>query len=139
SGPTASDSVGTLTGTLNGGASFVAGKSGNAVSLNGSNGYVSLPAGAISSLSDFTIATWVYLNGSQTWARIFDFGDTRGDWMFLSPKNGAGNMEFATGTTYNWNKQTVSAPALVTNQWMHVAVTFTNRLATLYVNGVAVG
>ena len=30
-------------------------------------------------------------------------------------------------------------PALATNQWVHVAVTFSNRLATMYVNGVAVG
>ncbi len=140
-GSTASDSVGSLTGTLNGGASFVAGgKSGNALLLDGTNGYVNLPSGAIKDLADYTIATWVYLNGAPaTWARIFDFGDGRGDWMFLTPKNGSGNMEFATGTTYNWNKQSITAPALATNQWVHVAVTFTNRLATLYVNGVAVG
>src|SRR5207302_481391 len=105
SGTTASDSVGSLTGTLNGGASFVAGKSGNAVSLDGSSGYVSLPAGAIAKVADFTIATWVYLNSSQTWARIFDFGDGRGEWMMLTPKNGSGNLEFATSTAYNYNKQ----------------------------------
>lgn len=138
-GTTASDSVGSLTGTLNGGATWAAGKSGNAVSLDGANDYVSLPSGAIKDVADFTISTWVYLNASQTWARIFDFGDSRGDWMFLTSRNGAGNMEFATGTTYNWNKRIVNAPALATNQWVHVAVTFSNRLATIYVNGVAAG
>lgn len=138
-GTTAADSVGSSTGTLNGGATFVPGKTGNAVSLNGSTGYVSLPGGAIASLADYTISTWVYLNASQTWARIFDFGDSRGDWMFLTPNSSGGTLQFATGTTYNWNKRTIDAPALPINQWAHVAVTFTNRLATLYVNGVAVG
>ncbi|HUO08303.1 MAG TPA: LamG-like jellyroll fold domain-containing protein [Phycisphaerae bacterium] len=140
-GATASDSVGSLVGTLNGGASFVAGKSGNAVSLDGSTGYVSLPAGAISNLSDFTIATWVYLNSAQTWARIFDFGDGRGDWMFLTARNGTGVPEFATNTiNNNLNVQSVTGTsAIPTNQWVHIAVTFSNRLATLYVNGIAVG
>ncbi|MBV8782300.1 MAG: alginate lyase family protein, partial [Phycisphaerae bacterium] len=135
SGTTASDSTGNgVTGTLNGGATFVTGKSGDAVSLDGSTGYVSLPSGAISSVSDFTIATWVYLNSSQTWARIFDFGDGRGDWMFLTVKNSTGVPMFATSTTYAYNEQTVAGKsALPLNQWVHVAVTFSNRLATLYV------
>ena len=140
-GATASDSTGNgVTGTLNGGASFAAGQSGNAVSLNGSSGYVSLPTGFNSTLSDFTISSWVYLNSSQTWARIFDFGDTRGDWMFLTVKNGSGVPQFSTSTVYSYNEQSVQGTsALPTNQWVNVAVTFSNRLATLYVNGIAVG
>jgi fibronectin type 3 domain-containing protein len=141
SGTTASDSVGSLAGTLNGGATFTIGKTGNAVSLDGSTGYVSLPAGAIYGLSDFTIATWVYLNSAQTWARIFDFGDGRGDWMFLTARNGGGVPQFSTNTiNNNLNVQSVTGnAALPTNQWVHIAVTFSNRLATMYVNGIAVG
>ncbi|GAA3333802.1 hypothetical protein GCM10020331_099280 [Ectobacillus funiculus] len=37
--------------------------------------YVQLPTGIMSTLSDFTISTWVYLDSKKTgnWARIFDF------------------------------------------------------------------
>jgi fibronectin type 3 domain-containing protein len=141
SGITASDSTGNgVTGTLNGGATFAPGESGNAVSLDGSTGYVSLPAGLNTNLSDFTIATWVYLNSSQTWARIFDFGDSRGDWMYLTPRDSGGQIEFGVSTVYGYNAQFVTgSSALPTNQWVHVALTLSNRLATLYVNGVAVG
>ena len=37
----------------------VPGRIGNAVKLNGSDEYVSLPTGIVSGLSDFTISAWV--------------------------------------------------------------------------------
>jgi fibronectin type 3 domain-containing protein len=142
SGTTVTDATGNgMNGTLIGGASFTAGRNGsNALLLNGSTGYVSLPAGAIDDLSDFTIAAWVNISSSQTWARVFDFGDGRGDWMFLTIKNGSGLPQFSDSTTYGNNEESVTgSSALPTKQWVHLAVTFSNRLATLYVNGIAVG
>jgi len=75
------------------------------------------------------------------WARVFDFGDGRGDWIFLTARNGSGVPQFSTNTiNNNLNVQSVTGNApLPTNQWVHLAVTFSDRLATLYVNGVAVG
>ncbi len=142
SGTTVTDTTGNgMNGTLNGGASFASGMNGsNALLLDGSSGYVSLPAGAIYDLSDFTIDNSVYINSSQSWARVFDFGDGRGDWMFLTIKNGSGVPQFSDSTTYGNNEQSVTGTsALPTNQWVNLAVTFSNRLATLYVNGIAVG
>ena len=50
----ANDEVGTANGTVEGGAMF----SGGALVLNGTNGYVALPAGIVNGLPAVTIETW---------------------------------------------------------------------------------
>ncbi len=141
SGTSAADATGNAhAGALDNGATWVAGQSGNAVALDGKDDYVSLPGGVVSDLSDFSIAAWVYLNATQTWARLFDFGDDRGRYMFLTPKGGSGKVRYAVSTVYGYNEQVIDGDAaLPTGQWVHVAVTLSGRVGTLYVNGVAVG
>lgn len=141
SGRKATDSSGNgHTSVLNGGATWTTGKNGNAVALDGVNGYVSLPTNLTAKLSDFTISAWVSLNASQTWARVFEFGDDRGRYLFLTPRSGGGKVRFATSTVYGYNEQDIDGvAALPTGQWVHIAVTLSGRVGTLYVNGVAVG
>ena len=130
-------------GTLVNGAAFVAGYSNNAVSLNSASGqYVTLPAGVVSNLTDFTIAAWVYLsNAPAFWTRIFDFGNNTTTYMFLSPKNGANNfLRFAITTGGSGGEQKIDGPAtLPNNVWKHVAVTLNGNVGILYVDGVAAG
>lgn len=43
-------------------------------------GYIDLPNGMISSLTDATFETWVSINSVQAWQRVFDFGtNTNGE------------------------------------------------------------
>jgi hypothetical protein len=85
-------------GTLVNNASFVAGKSNNAVLLDGRNSYMSLPEGLMSNLTDFTISAWVYLNdNTHQWSRIFDFGGKPGAHMFLTPKGPKGTVRYLNG------------------------------------------
>ena len=121
------------------GPTWVAGKTGNAIALDGVNDHASLPADVVGSLADFTIATWVYLDDIRTWSRIFDFGGKPGSYMFLTPRSNTGGTRFTISTVYNYNEQYVEVPVLPTNQWVHVAVTLSDRVLTLYVNGVALG
>ncbi|MES2438018.1 MAG: LamG-like jellyroll fold domain-containing protein [Verrucomicrobiota bacterium] len=140
SGTTAADSSGKgHNGTLVNGPTWTAGKTGNAISLDGVNDHVSLPPDVVGGLSDFTIATWVYLNSSSTWSRIFDFGGKPGSAMFLTPRSGNGTTRFTIATVYGYNEQRVDGPALPTGQWVHVAVTLSGRAATLYINGIEAG
>ncbi len=140
-GTTAADASGRgHVGTLVNGASWTAGKTGNALNLANTSGqHVTLPPDVVSKLSDFTIASWVYLNTTQSWARLFDFGGKPGAYMFLTPRSGGGKTRFVIGTTHGYNDQVVEGAALPVGQWTHVAITLSDRVAILYINGVEAG
>jgi autotransporter-associated beta strand protein len=146
SGTSAADASGNgWTGTLVNGATLVAGHSNNCVNLSSnSQQYVPLPNNLTTNLTgDFTIATWVNLNGPQGyWSRIFDFGvantfnPTR--YMFLAPASGA--MRFAITVGTSGGEQHIDGNSTVpVNGWHHVAVTLAGTTGTLYVDGVPVG
>jgi fibronectin type 3 domain-containing protein/regulation of enolase protein 1 (concanavalin A-like superfamily) len=117
------------------------GKIGNALGLNGSNQYASLPAGVASNLNDFTLSAWVYWNGGNNWQRIFDFGSGTSTYMFLTPKNGVtGTVRFAITTSGASGEQKIDGnAALASSGWHHVAVTLSGTIGTLYVDGQQVG
>jgi hypothetical protein len=141
SGTGAADSSGHAhAGTLVNGATWAAGKKGNAVSLNGSDGYVSLPADLLVDVADFTIAAWVYWNAASNWARVFDLGADTDRYMMLTARNGSGVARFAMTLNSGDGEQVIdSTAALPTGQWVHVAVTLSGNVGTLYVNGAVAG
>ena len=141
SGTSAADSSGNgHTGTLVGGASRAVGKKGNAVSLDGSTGYVSLPNDIVADVSDFTIAAWVYWNAVKNWERVFDFGSGTGRYMMLTPRANNGLARFAITLNGGSGEQDIYGNvALPTGQWAHVAVTLSGNVGTLYLNGAAIG
>jgi beta-xylosidase/fibronectin type 3 domain-containing protein len=129
-----------LDGTLYGGALRSAGKFGNAVLLDGSDDYVSLPEGAVSGLSEFTIALWVYLDSVSTWSRVFDFGTGTTVNMFFTPRDGSGKARFSITTGGSWSEQQISAgSALSAGVWTHIAVTISDGVGVLYINGAEEG
>jgi hypothetical protein len=137
SGTTAADSgYGGNPGTLQSGATWVAGAISNAVHLNGTaNGYASLPVGLISALNDFTISTWVKVDANATWARVFDFGSGTGSYMFLSPASGGASVRYAINSG-SGEQQLNRAGNLSTGVWHHLAVTLSGSTGVLYVDGV---
>jgi hypothetical protein len=135
----ANDSSGNArNGTLNNSPTFVTGKNAQAVSLNGSSQYISLPTGIVSTLNDFTIATWVNASSISAWTRIFDFGSSTSVNMFLTPTSGS-TIRFAITTGGNGSEQRINGTAPLTTGWHHVAVTLSGNTGTLYVDGVQVG
>jgi hypothetical protein len=139
-GTTAGDSSGNSNpGTLVNGATWTTGKAGNAVSLSGAGQYVSLVEDIVTDVADFTISAWVNVSSTANWMRIFDLGENNGRYMYLTPRNGGGVMRFAIGTNYWYNEQAVETAALPVNQWSHVAVTLTDNVLRIYVNGVLSG
>ncbi|HEU5069279.1 MAG TPA: LamG-like jellyroll fold domain-containing protein [Verrucomicrobiae bacterium] len=141
SGISAADATGHgWNGTLVNGPAWVAGHDGNAVSLNGSaSNYVSLPAGVVSGLTRCSLAAWVKLSASSTWARIFDFGTGNSNYLFLAPM-GAGNlMRCAITTTGGTGEQRIDFNGtLPVGGWHHVTVTLGDGIGVLYLDGAPV-
>src|SRR5665213_2875940 len=139
-GVSTADSAGgpAWTGTLpNGGA-----LSGGQLTLaSASSQYASLPAGIVSTLSNFTVMAWVNLVSTANWARIFDFGNNTTVYMFLAPQNGStGKVRYAITTSSSNGEQPINCNStLSTGVWHQVAVTLKGNTGTLYVDGIPVG
>jgi DUF1680 family protein len=125
--------------TLNASTTWAEGKFGNAVKLDGIKDYVSLPAGILENIDDFTIAAWVNLEATSTWSRIFDFGSGTGSNMFLTPRSNTGTVRFAITTSGAGGEQQINSGHLVKKGlWQHIAVTRSSEIGILYMDGVEV-
>ncbi len=139
-GTTAADSIAgpSWNGTLPNGGTFY---SGQLTLASTSLQYVSLPAGIMSTFSNFTIEAWVKLNTTANWSRIFDFGSGTTTYMFLTPQNGStSQLRFAITTSGGGGEQQINGTsALVAGTSYHVVVTLNGNTGKLYLNGVVVG
>lgn len=104
----------------------------NAIKLNGSDNFIQLPA-TVANHQQITIATWVYRQDSGKDRRIFDFGNSEDESIYLSPANTSSRLYF--GLKNNGSEQSLSSSELPSGQWSHVAITLSNDNAVLYVNG----
>jgi len=145
---TAADSAGSAPGLVLGGAAF----DGNGkLNFPGAGGYVNLPNGLVSGLTNATFETWVTWNGGGNWQRIFDFGNnSNGEnnqgtgltYLILTPRSGSGVTRFAISTNSGGGEMPVAwTNALPTGQATHLAVAydFVAQTATLFVNGQRAG
>jgi autotransporter-associated beta strand protein len=109
------------------------GISGSGLKL-GENSYATLPAGAVSTLTNFTVATWVKLDETKAWERVFDFGSGTDNYMFLTT-NGGGGVRYAIKVN-GGNEQVLGAPYKIpVGEWVHLAVTLNGTTGVLYVDG----
>lgn len=142
SGTTAEDSSGndnngTLVNYMS--PTWVTGQIGGALDFDGWNDYVSLPIGSvINSLTNCTIATWVYWSWDSSWQRIWDFGTGTTYYMFLTPRNSYNDrMRFAITRSGAGGEEQTTAPSALPNGWHHVTVTIDadNHTHKLYLDG----
>ncbi len=134
------DQWGNHASNLSGTASWVSGKTGNGIHFDGSSSsYMDIEDGVMQGLTNFSISTWVKLDANNNWNRIFDFGASTNNYMFLTPKNGAnGNLRFAFKNGGD-EEQINTGITLQTGVWTHVAVTLNGSVGIIYVNGIEVG
>jgi hypothetical protein len=122
------------------GFSFGTGRVGNALTLSSSNqAYVSLPRGMLSQLSQVTIATWVKLNSSAAFQRIFDFGVDTNTFMYLVNAGSSGGVRFRiVSEPLNKNQVLEGVESIATGRWTHVALTLGDNGVFIYLDGIQV-
>lgn len=138
SGTAAADSSGNgNTGALVNGPAFTsAGKLAGAITLNGSNQYVSVPNASSLNLNHFTLASWINFATSPAGQNIFiaekDNGSDYNYTFYYASSNflycafgGSGGGGFVVGPA--WSPST--------NHWYHVACTYDGANVQLYVDG----
>ena len=106
--------------------------------FNGTNGYASFPSNFPNN-NQLTVAVWVYYLGGSAYQRVFDFGQDINYYAFFSPSIGGGAGQ--AGIVFNGLSYNLVVPALQTNIWTHVVVTFDKAASELrvYYNGAQVG
>jgi hypothetical protein len=147
---TAQDIIGTNNSTLMNGATYLqVGKVGQAFSFDGVDDYVSAPQTALSNiLNNFTMEFWVYPTagrsvtpesnsgvhgaGGQRYA-IFPYFSTVSD-TGAGASVGTNGISIFEHGSYHLPSPLVYQGAIT--GWTHVAVVYTNKQPSLYVNGV---
>lgn len=103
--------------------------------VKSASSHVQLPQGIVSTLSDFTVATWVKLPANQsTNTRIFDFGSGTGTFMVLIPRQSATAMRYKITCPVGTYQQDIPY-VLPLDQWVHLAVSQQGTQLKVYVNG----
>ena len=97
------------------------------------SGFLQLPY-QIANTDELTLALWMRWTGSSSGSnqRIFDFGNSATQCMYLTPNNGS-NMQFVmrNGDAV----QRLNAPKYGTALWRHVAITIGRQYVRLYIGG----
>ena len=127
-----------LPGTLVGGATWIEGRYGSAVRLDGT-GYIDVPpTNALNVSNQLTVAAWIRPERMRDWDGLVTTGGAKSPWAMQLWGTGAlrftANWDAPTGGTGSgsWN----SASALMLDEWQHVAVTYDGSKVRFYVNGV---
>lgn len=107
------------------------GNVGNALCLDGVDGFAQLPDNIMS--ENMTIASWVRIDKFTTWGRMFDFGTDSNENFFFAPYSGGTSR--AEIKTKSGTDTMDAAQETVRGDWVHYAVTIGDGTVSYYRNG----
>lgn len=128
----AQDAIGTNHGTLTNGATFAAGKVGNAFSLDGVDDVITVPA--INVGSKFSVEFWLFPTRSTGYEHLVSNSGGSANYGDLYFRDN--HIEYWQGTVLRCSSATSTIPLFA---WSHIALTYEAGAARLFINGVQAG
>ncbi len=125
--------------TLSEGVTWASGRLGAAAVLSGEAQYVTLANPIAGCTSELTVALWVRHDAANAWSRIFDFGGTSDNFMYLAPIAAEGKLQLSIYKGGLENKVLSATTVPPDGTWHHVAVTVNAAAATVFIDGASVG
>ncbi len=137
-GSTTSDASGNNnTGTLSNATWTTSGKSGKALSFNGTNSIVNIPdATSLNLTSAMTLEAWVYPTAADNVWRTVLMKEVEGELAYALYANEDVDVPAAYVRVGATSRRVGGAGALPLNAWTHLAATYTSGSLRIYVNGV---
>lgn len=105
----------------------------------GSGTYLKYPGGQLLSQANGTIEFWVYLTAYGDGLSLVEQGPYPGScagWTFAMGINASGQLRASAWAAFDMNSGAAAVPL---NTWAHVAASWGNTGARLYLNGILVG
>ena len=102
------------------------------LALDGNSEYLQLPT-TIANREEMTISLWVRWKGNGNGQRIFDFGNSTEQYMYLTANASNGKMQFAIKN--NGEEQSMDISKLGTYSWKHIILSISKDSISAYVNG----
>lgn len=114
------------------------GKKNYVLAFDGKSSYAEVPfSEALNPEDNFTVELWVKLND---WSKDFQSPLSSRDYLLGYNFYATRHVQRWTaimGSGVDWSAAT--GPEVVLNEWTHLALTYGNRMMSLYVNGILVG
>ncbi|MFM6946911.1 MAG: tandem-95 repeat protein [Flavobacteriales bacterium] len=109
-----------------------------ALDFDGSNDYVSVPAGVYFEDNTYTIEGWVYVKSHVSYQRFIDFGNgaNNSNVVLMLSEATNGKPGFVNFNASGQQEYIISSSALPLNQWVHLAGVRNGSFAGIYINGV---
>lgn len=136
------DDAGGNNGSLQGGATFAAGKVGQAFSLNGTTSFVQVPHNTnLNPAGAFTVDFWINASSQQTFSQLLLVDKSHGwadgtGWGVQTNTSGAPCFFYGTGGNTLDFHGPCGTSGILDDQWHHFAGVFTGTEFRIYLDGV---
>src|ERR1039458_4050789 len=144
---TTADVTGTNNGILKDGATFAAGKVGQAFSLDGVSNWVDIPSSdLLNPTGPFSVECWIKASPQQNFQQVLIVDKSHGfidgtGWGLQTVQSGNACFFYGVGGTASTNDFpiVVTANSVLDDQWHHLAGTWTGTQLQIYEDGVLQG
>jgi len=98
--------------------------------------YQTLPEHIFDTIPEFAVCCWVNPSEYRPWARVFDLGRSTDCFVYFVPYTQDGLSRFNTVAPNFWD--IAESASLPLNQQSHIAVTYSKKQISFYINGILI-